>query len=49
MLGLSLWIIWPALLLSGLDWWLFRRLDKRSLILAGGWLLLMSIFVLTIR
>ncbi|MFC0049437.1 hypothetical protein [Rheinheimera tilapiae] len=49
MLGLSLWVIWPALLLGGLDWWLFRRLDLRSLVLVTGWILLMLLFVATIR
>lgn len=46
MLGLSLWIIWPALLVWSLDWWLYRRPDSRMLALAGGWLLLMLISTL---
>jgi len=46
MLGLSLWIIWPAVLVCSLDWWLYRRTDARMLALVGGWLLLMLISTL---
>ncbi len=49
MLTLTLWVIWPALLLWGVDWWLFRRLDAPGLLLGAGWVLLMLVFVLTIR
>lgn len=47
MLGLSLWVLWPALLVCGLDLWLFRRLDWRSLLLGAVWLLLMLLVVLS--
>lgn len=49
MLGLSLWVIWPALLVWGVDWWLYRRLDLKNLALLLGWLLLMLAVVLTIH
>lgn len=45
MLGLSLWVFWPALLICSLDWWLYRRLDWRSLLLATVWVLLMLLMV----
>lgn len=48
MLGLSLWVLWPAILVCGLDFWLFRRLDWRSLLLGSGWVLLMLVVVLSI-
>ncbi len=47
MLGLSLWVLSPALLICGLDFWLFRRLDWRSLLLGSGWVLLMLLVVLS--
>ncbi len=46
MLGLSLWVLWPALLVCGLDLWLFRRLDWRSLLLGTAWVLLMLLMVM---
>lgn len=47
MLGLSLWVLWPALLVCGLDLWLFRRLDWRSLLLGTAWVLLMLLIVMS--
>ncbi|WP_031569988.1 hypothetical protein [Rheinheimera texasensis] len=47
MLGLSLWVLWPALLVCGLDLWLFRRLDWRSLLLGTAWVLLMLLMVMS--
>ncbi len=47
MLGLSLWVLWPALLVCGLDLWLFRRLDWRSLLVGAAWVLLMLLMVLS--
>ncbi len=47
MLSLSLWVFLPALLVCGLDFWLFRRLDWRSLLLGSGWVLLMLLVVLS--
>jgi len=46
MLGLSLWIIWPAVLVSSVDWWLYRRADARMAVLVGFWLLVMLVSTL---
>lgn len=47
MLGLSLWVLSPVLLICGLDLWLFRRLDWRSLLLGSVWVLLMLLMLLS--
>ncbi len=43
MLALSLWVIWPALLVFALDYWVYRRPDPRMMILVLCWLLLMLV------
>lgn len=49
MLGLSLWVIGPAMIVWGVDLWLYRRLDVKNLVLLLGWILLMLVVVLTIQ